>query len=281
MLPFYLLALLVASVAIVSTEEAQPAALLGEPVAVCDCSGALNPVCCKGTTFSNFCEARCKGFEKFDCEPGQCVVPGACICPNIEDPTCCNGKEYRNKCLAECAGEKLQQCRRGRCKHDCNCPKCYDPVCCNGKEYKNKCLAKCAGDWPHGCKKGKCKACQCYEIYAPVCCRGHREYENDCFAICNGENIRACKEGRCKKVGPGPKCKQFVYCLVDPCSLSKCPGYECGTHYCAQKQKVFGKFVSFCTAVYRNIRTGKVSVGKCPVDDKCTGGKCQIELETY
>eukprot|EP01084_Bolivina_argentea_P065881 120093_1 len=90
----------------------------GGGVKMCQCTMEYNPICCDGKTYSNPCNAECKG--------------------NIAKPA-----------------EKQTECSMGECPKICACQDIYAPVCCNGKQYDNECMAKCHGDT--GCDVGECK----------------------------------------------------------------------------------------------------------------------------
>ena len=106
------------------------------PMESCVCTADYNPICCDGKTYSNPCNAECKGIarpakEQEQCSMGECgklkeeneeEEQKKCACQKIYKPVCCNGTTYSNECMAVCHGIAApvyaqEECKRGACKN--------------------------------------------------------------------------------------------------------------------------------------------------------------------
>ena len=83
----------------------------------CVCYDLWDPYCCKGSTYSNDCNAECDGLDiDKDCVSGECS--DSCICNTQWDPYCCDETTFGNSCNALCQGWNVTrhtECDQGTC----------------------------------------------------------------------------------------------------------------------------------------------------------------------
>jgi coxsackievirus/adenovirus receptor len=213
---------------------------VAESKATCICTLEYNPVCVKGQTYGNPCEARCDGYKEGDWTMGACGDGAAaaktrapCICTLEYNPVCVKGKTYGNPCAARCDGYKEGDWTMGECpkspspKRKCICTKIYDPVCYEGKTYGSPCVAKCAGvtKWVAG-ECGTGRKCACPKIRAPVCAKG-KTFANSCLAKCQG--YLKYKKGSCGScICPAiyaPVCVKSIGRTFGNKCTAECQGY--------------------------------------------------------
>lgn len=198
----------------------------------CICTLEFAPVCVKGKTYGNACQARCDGYKEGDWTVGACAKspapsPKPCICTKEYRPVCYEGKTYGNPCMAKCDGVTKWidgECGKGK---KCGCPKIKAPVCAKGRTFANSCVAKCFGYLTY--TKGACKPipirrdCICPAIYAPVCVQSvGKTFSNACSAECSG--FRKYTPGICEP--PPIKCdagSAVAKCSGDVCTASDSP----------------------------------------------------------
>jgi len=86
----------------------------------CLCTEQYDPVCCRGETFGNACNAKCEGGFDVDEECSANACDEDCICTREYNPFCCDESEqFSNPCLARCGGyvdvEESDSCRNEEC----------------------------------------------------------------------------------------------------------------------------------------------------------------------
>ena len=139
------------------------------------CPTTSEPVCAKGKTYTNACEAKKAKvwFTKGECKERTCEAE-ECGEDGKTDVCGEDGKTYCNKGQAICAGVRAKP---GACtkNEECTCPEIKDAsqaVCGDGTSYRSECQAKCAGAVTIAEGKCTCKRCaqeRCAEDCAGKC----------------------------------------------------------------------------------------------------------------